>query len=180
MLGMTVLGTMNTRRLLVFAFALIATGLAIVFTGYTNSVGGAAAWTLVTGLGTGVAYVCGFTELHATVEDELRGRTFAAMFAFARVALLFSFALAGVGAAALDGVLVGELNEGIRAVIVLGGTVVLLVGGAVLWAARHELRAHFNSEQLSTMADASNAITWMRGDRQQVDSERRRSPSSPE
>ena len=165
MLGMTILGTMNTRRPLVFALALVATGLAIVFTGFTNTVAGAAAWTLVTGIGTGVAYVCGFTELHATVNDELRGRTFAAMFAFARVALLVSFALAGVGAAALDGVLAGELNEGIRAVIVLGGTVVLLVGGGVLWTARNELRAHFSSEQLSTLADASNAITWMRGDR---------------
>ena len=169
MLGMTVLGTMNTRRPLVFALALITTGLSIVFTGYTNSVVIAAGWTFLTGLGTGVAYVCGFTELHATVADELRGRTFAALFAFARVALLVSFALAGVGAAALDGVLAGELNEGIRAVIVLGGTVVLLVGTGVLWAARHELKAHFSSEQLSTLADASSAITWMRGDRHPSD-----------
>lgn len=174
MLGMTILGTMNTRRPLVFALALITTGLAIVFTGYTDTVAVAAAWTLVTGLGTGVAYVCGFTELHATVDDELRGRTFAAMFAFARVALLVSFALAGVGAAALDGVLAGELNEGIRAVIVLGGTVVLIVGGAVFWAARKDLRAHFSSEELATMADASQAITWMRGDRTPTDQNRPR------
>ena len=94
----------------------------------------------MTGVGTGVAYVTAFTQLHATVDDSLRGRTFATMFAFARTALLVSFALAGVGAAALDGVLAGELNEGIRAVIVLGGLVVLLVGGTVLWAAREEIR----------------------------------------
>jgi dTMP kinase len=175
MLGMTILGTMNTRRPLVFALALVVTGLAIVFTGYTNTVAVAAAWTLVTGIGTGVAYVCGFTELHATVDDELRGRTFAAMFAFARVALLISFALAGVGAAALDGVLTGELNEGIRAVIVLGGTVVFLVGATVLWAARQELRAHFSSDQLRTMKDASEAITWMRGDRSTASDSRSRS-----
>jgi hypothetical protein len=87
------------------------------------------------------------------------------MFAFARVALLISFALAGVGAAALDGVLAGELNEGIRAVIVLGGAVVTVVGLAVLWASRDELRAHLNHEQLATLAEASDAITWMRGDR---------------
>ncbi|MGH8924956.1 MAG: MFS transporter [Acidimicrobiia bacterium] len=165
MLGVTILGSMNTRRQVVFSLALLGTGLAIVFTGFANTVSSAAGWTLFTGLGTGVAYVIGFTQLHAMVDDSLRGRTFAAMFAFARVALLISFALAGVGAAALDGVLAGELNEGIRAVIVLGGAVVTMVGAAVLWASREELRAHLNDEQLTTLAEASDAITWMRGDR---------------
>jgi len=81
---------------------------------------------------------------------------------------LVSFALAGVGAAALDGVLAGELNEGIRAVIVLGGLVVLLVGGTVLWAAREEIRpVSLDAERLATLAEAGDAITWMRGDRRQ-------------
>jgi MFS family permease len=160
----------------VFSLALLTTGLAIVFTGYTNTVLGAAAWAFIIGLGTGVAYVTGFTQLHATVDNSMRGRTFAAMFAFARVALLISFALAGVGAAALDGVLAGELNEGIRAVIVLGGTVVTLVGAAVLWAARAELRAHLSEDQLTTLAEAGDAITWMRGDR----STKRADPTVPD
>jgi dTMP kinase len=166
MLGMTVFGSMRTRRQVVFGLALLATGVAIVSTGFTDTLTGAAAWTLVTGTGTGVAYVTGFTQLHATVDDSLRGRTFAAMFAFARTALLISFALAGVGAAALDGVLAGELNEGIRAVIVLGGSVVLVVGATILWAAREELRPPpLDAEQLTTLAEAGDAITWMRGDR---------------
>ena len=172
MLGVTILGTMNTRRQLLFSLALLGTGIAIVFTGFANTVSIAAGWTFFTGVGTGVAYVTGFTQLHATVDDSLRGRTFAAMFAFARVALLVSFALAGVGAAALDGVLAGELNEGIRAVIVLGGAVVTVVGVAVLWASRDELRAHLNHEQLTTLAEASDAITWMRGDRSGLRSRR--------
>jgi dTMP kinase len=166
MLGVTILGSMNTRRQVVFSLALIATGIAIVLTGFTQSVVGAAGWTVITGLGTGIAYVTGFTQLHATVDDSLRGRTFAAVFAFARISLLISFALAGIGAAALDGVLAGELNEGIRAVIVLGGSVVLIVGLAVLWAAREEwIPKTFDEEQLATMAEAGDAITWMRGDR---------------
>ncbi|MGQ0848653.1 MAG: MFS transporter [Actinomycetota bacterium] len=165
MLGVTLLGTMNTRRQVVFSLALLTTGLAIISTGVTRTVLAAATWTLVTGIGTGVAYVTGFTQLHATVDDSMRGRTFGAMFALARVALLVSFALAGVGAVALDGVLAGELNEGIRAVIVLGGLIVSAVGAAVLWAAREELRGHFNADQLATLAEAGDAITWMRGDR---------------
>lgn len=166
MLAVTILGNMNTRRQVVFSLALLGAGIAIVLTGLANTVLVAASWTLLTGLGTGIAYVTGFTQLHATVDDSLRGRTFAAMFAFARSSLLISFALAGVGAAALDGVLTGELNEGIRAVIVLGGSVVVLVGAAVLWAARDEwIPKHFDEEQLATMAEAGDAITWMRGDR---------------
>jgi hypothetical protein len=101
-----------------------------------------------------------------SVTDQLRGRTFGAMFAFARTALLISFALAGVGAAALDGVLTGELNEGIRAVIVIGGVVVLIAGIAVLWATRHDLSPrNLDEEQLATLREAGDAITWMRGDR---------------
>ncbi|MGH8928450.1 MAG: MFS transporter, partial [Acidimicrobiia bacterium] len=177
MLGVTILGSMNTRRQVVFGLALLMIGLAIVSTGFTNNLSAAAAWTLLTGLGTGVAYVTGFTQLHATVDDELRGRTFAAMFAFARIALLVSFALAGVGAAALDGIFAGELNEGIRAVIVLGGAVVLIAGGAVLWAAREELRPKpLDADQLATLAEAGDAITWMRGDR----SRRRQAPPEEE
>ena len=166
MLGVTILGTMDTRRQLVFGVALASIGVAIIATGFTDSLWAATAWTLITGVGTGVAYVTAFTQLHATVDDALRGRTFATMFAFARTALLVSFALAGVGAAALDGVLTGELNEGIRAVIVLGGLVVLLVGGTTLWAAREEIRPKgFDADQLATLAEAGDAITWMRGDR---------------
>ena len=168
MLGVTILGTMDTRRRIVFGLALVSVGIAIIATGFTNSLWAATSWTLVTGIGTGVAYVTAFTQLHATVDDNLRGRTFATMFAFARTALLISFALAGVGAAALDGVLTGELNEGIRAVIVLGGLVVLLVGGTVLWAAREEIRpVPLDAERLATLAEAGDAITWMRGDRRQ-------------
>lgn len=166
MLGMTVLGSMNTRRQVVFSLSLLCTGIAIVLTGFSNTVLSAAAWTLITGLGTGTAYVTGFTHLHASVPDDLRGRTFGAMFTFARTALLISFALAGVGAAALDGVFTGELNEGIRAVIVLGGTVVVIAGLAVLWAARTEFSPRaLSAEQLTTLRDAGDAITWMRGDR---------------
>jgi dTMP kinase len=166
MLGMTLFGTMNTRRQVVFSLALITTGIAIVYTGVSNTVMAAAGWTLLTGIGTGVAYVTGFTHLHASVDDHLRGRTFGAMFVFARTALLISFALAGVGAAALDGLVAGELNEGIRLVIVLGGAVVLLAGFGVLWSARSELRpAGLDARQLDTLRDAGDAITWMRGDR---------------
>ena len=46
------------------------------------------------GAGTGVAYVMGFSHLHENVEDEFRGRTFAALIALLRTGLLGSLAVA--------------------------------------------------------------------------------------
>lgn len=164
MLGVTILANMNTRREPLFGFALLATGIAISLAAFADRVLGAAGWAFVAGVGTGIAYVTGFTQLHASVEDAVRGRTFAAMYAFARTALLISFALAGVGAAALAGVLPGELNNGIRAVMLLGGVVVTLSGLAVLLGAGL-WQLGLDEEKLQRMSEAADSITWMRGPR---------------
>ena len=86
--------------------------------------------------GTGVAYVTGFTHLHAVVTDEIRGRTFAALFSFARAALLVSFALSGIGSAAMSGVLPGLFSNGVRGVMLVSGATILLTGLGVTWAVR--------------------------------------------
>lgn len=162
----TVWGRVIDRRELVFAAALAVTGSAIVLSSLTVTVWGAAGWTSLTGLGTGVAYVTGFTHLHSTVTDEIRGRTFAALFAAARTGLLVSFGLAGVGAAALHDVLPGMMSSGIRAVILLSGLVVLASGIGTLWAVRSHLSARpLDEETFRTLRDAGDAITWVKGDR---------------
>lgn len=170
MVGVTVFATMDTRREPLFAFALLTTGLAIGFTAFADTVFGAAGWAFVAGVGTGIAYVSGFTHLHASVSDALRGRTFAALFAFARTGLLVSFGLAGVGAAALAGVLPGELNNGIRAVMLLGGAVVALSGLAVM-AGSGAWRMSLDDEKLERMGEAADSITWMRGSRKRAEDE---------
>jgi dTMP kinase len=162
----TVWGRVIDRRELVFAVALVVTGMAILLSSLTETVWGAAGWTSLTGLGTGVAYVTGFTHLHSTVTDQMRGRTFAALFAAARSGLLVSFGLAGVGAAALHDVLPGMMSSGIRAVILLSGLVVLGSGVGTLWAVRGDLRARpLDEETYRTLRDAGDAITWVKGDR---------------
>lgn len=170
MLGVTMFATMDTRREPLFGFSVLAGGIAISLAAFAETVFGAAGWALVAGVGTGIAYVTGFTHLHATVADELRGRTFAALFAFARTALLVSFALAGVGAAALAGVFPGELNNGIRAVMLLGGVVVAISGVAVLLGSGM-LRVTLDEQQLRRMGDAADSITWMRGSRKSEEEE---------
>jgi hypothetical protein len=164
--AMTFFGWNLVRREPVFAVALVGTGLSIVLTSLTATVAGAAGWVFVAGAGTGVAYVTGFTQLHAIVTDDIRGRTFAALFASARAALLVSFGLAGVGAAALDGVLPGMLSSGTRAVILGSGVTILVSGAGTLWAVRDQLTGQpMDDDALRTLKDAGDAITWMRGDR---------------
>lgn len=167
MVGVTVFATMETRREPLFGFSVLIAGLAIGMAAFADSVFAAASWAFVAGVGTGIAYVTGFTQLHDSVDDAVRGRTFAAMFAFARTALLVSFALAGVGAAALSGVFPGELNNGVRAVMLVGGVVVALSGVFVLAGAG--LRMNLDEEKLRRMGDAADTITWMRGSRRRGD-----------
>lgn len=168
MVGVSLLATINTRREPLFGFSLVAAGGAIGLAAFADGVLGAAGWAFVAGVGTGIAYVTGFTHLHATVADDVRGRTFAAVYTFSRTALLVSFALAGVGAAALAGVLPGELNNGIRAVMLLGGVVVVVSGAAVLVGA-NLWQVRLDEEKLKRMSEAADSITWMRGYRRQED-----------
>jgi dTMP kinase len=164
--AMTFWGKSIERREPVFALALIVTGLAIVATGLASTVWGASGWVLAAGFGTGVAYVTGFTQLHTVVTDDIRGRTFAALFASARLALLVSFGLAGVGAAALDGILPGFLDSGVRVVIVLSGAFILASGAGTMWSVRDQLRGGpIDDEAYRALHDAGSAIGWFRGDR---------------
>ncbi len=166
MLIMTVNGKRIVRREVIFGAALLIAGLTIGFTSVATNVAGAAGWVMVAGLASGVAFVAGFTHLHAAVTDDIRGRTFAALYAFARTALLLSFGMASVGAAALEGVLPGLLGSGIRAVMLFSGVVITLTGVAVVWAARAELMGDpLDEESYRALQEAGDALTWMRGDR---------------
>ena len=168
MLGVTTFASMDTSREPLFGFAVLIAGVGVVFAGFSDTVVGAGGWTLTAGLGTGVAYVTGFTHLHSVVTDEVRGRTFATLFAFTRTALLISFALAGVGAAVLDGFFPGELSNGIRAVVVVSGSVVVIAGTSVLVGVGVRGRP-VDRSQLRSVRDALDSIAWMRGSRREED-----------
>jgi hypothetical protein len=64
----------------------------------------APAFLAILGMGvfTGSVYVLGFTILHETVEDDLRGRTFSALYTLVRFCLLMAFALAPLLAGGLN------------------------------------------------------------------------------
>jgi dTMP kinase len=137
-----------------------------MFTSLAQTVFGAGGWVFVVGLGAGGAYVMGFSALHQQVADEIRGRTFAALFTVVRTALLASVALAGAVAAAVDGRLPHPLDDGVRAVLMLGGIIILLAGFSTVWTVRG-LITHYglSPEARKNLQDASEAFSSMRGKR---------------
>jgi dTMP kinase len=167
---MTAIGRRVERREALFAVSLSLAGIAVTFAGLSETVVGASGWVFVAGLGTGVAYVTGFTHLHMVITDDIRGRTFAALYASARLALLASFGLAAVGAATLNDFIPGPMSNAIRAIIVVSGLTVLASGLLTLWSVRAQLRGEpLDESDYRALRDAGDAITWMRGSRRSED-----------
>ena len=87
------------------------------------------------GAGAGCGYVTGFTLLQESVADEMRGRTFATLYAVVRICLLLSltigpFVASGLGAVA-DATLDGEVDVGSVTVSLPGVRLALWLGGLV-------------------------------------------------
>ncbi len=131
-------GDRLSRRDVVFAFATILTGVGLAAASMTTTVFGAGGWIFVMGYGAGAGYVMGLTHLHEEVDDALRGRVFAALFALVRVGIFVSMFVAVPyrGALARAGV-----EEAARLVLLTGGSIIVAAGALTLWGLRHLLRA---------------------------------------
>ena len=156
------LGKNLLHREPIFSFGLLVAGGGIIFTSFSRSVLSALGWVLILGIGTGMAYVAGFTQLHSVVTDSIRGRTFGALYSLGRLALLLSLAAAGLGAVTLEGVLPGLLSNGIRAILFISGVAVLLTGLATFWAVRSQLRMVFDMETIRAMKHTSQVLGMLR------------------
>lgn len=149
----------------VFALGLWMAGGGIVFTSFSRSVISAVGWVLLLGIGVGMAYVSGFTQLHSEVTDEIRGRTFGVLYTLGRLALLISLTAAGVAAVALEDVLPGILGNGIRAVLFISGLAVLLTGLVAFWSSRGQLRMVFDRKAVVAMWESSQVLGMLRNRR---------------
>ena len=88
----------------------------------------------------GVAYVLGFTILQESVSDEIRGRTFTALYTLVRLCLLIAFAVGPFLSSALDGVAGGLVGDevslagftisipGVRLTLWLAAAIILAAG----------------------------------------------------
>jgi len=142
--------SLNEYRLvhldLAFGIATAVTGIGLVAAAMVETVPGAAAWMLVMGMGAGAAYLMGLTHLHECVDDELRGRVFAALFGLMRVGLFVAMALAVPLVDVFRWVNIWRLDNPTRVVLFLGGAVILLSGLIVIVT----LRSLFRRPSLGT------------------------------
>lgn len=92
------------------------------------------------GLGAGGMYVLGWTILHETVDDELRGRVFASLYVVIRFCVLVAIAVGPLLASGLD-LLSDALVDGQVGVLGVGVDVpgvrlaLWMAGGVIVWAA---------------------------------------------
>jgi dTMP kinase len=135
----------------VFVAAVVATGIAIIATGWVSSLTPALVLVAALGAGAGCAYVTGFTLLQECVSDDMRGRTFATLYTVVRVCLLLSltigpFISGGLGslfdAITNNSVAIGSVHlslPGPRLALWFGGLVTVFSG---IFAGRRMRKAH--------------------------------------
>ncbi|HUS62207.1 MAG TPA: MFS transporter, partial [Acidimicrobiales bacterium] len=123
-----------------FTASVIGAAVSIIAAASMSSLTPAIALVVLLGVFAGGVYVLGFTILQANVEDDLRGRTFAAFYTLIRLCLLLAFAVGGVLSGLLGGVasrLVGEhvmlfdlriAVPGVRLALWLAGLIILGAG----------------------------------------------------
>jgi dTMP kinase len=135
----TIFGPRIIHKDVFFSFALLVTGGGLGAAAFVKTIFGGVGWVFVMGYGAGSAYVLGFAHLHEQVDDELRGRTFAALFSVMRIGLLTAMVVALPAADLLDGRLPGLLAVGARVVLLVGGALMAGSGLLTLWSTRRSL-----------------------------------------
>lgn len=132
----------------VFTVAVLAAGTALFAAAAMSSMRAAVVLVAVLGLCAGVVYVLGFTLLHESVDDALRGRTFGALYTLVRFCVLLSFLVGPMLAELLDG-LSGRLFDhrvellgievllpGVRLALWLAAVIILVAGLLASWSFR--------------------------------------------
>ena len=168
----TVFGPRLTHKDVSFAIALLITGFALAAAGFIKTILGGVGWIFVMGFGAGSTYVLGFAHLHESVKDEIRGRTFAALFSLMRIGLLTSMMVALPVASLLDGLLPGLLSDGSRMVLVSGGLLIFLSGSITLWTLRGLIRDVVRSTNRPEVEAATEAFRSYRKAARGADPER--------
>ncbi len=144
------------RRLpktVIFNAAVFGAGGSLVAAASTTSLNRAFVFVFGLGICAGAVYVLGFTILHESVDDELRGRVFSTLYTLVRLSLLIAFALGGFLSQALDELarrLVGAdrvvdvgitvFLPGVRLTLWLAGAIILVAGFLALGALRRDGR----------------------------------------
>ena len=135
-----------------FPWAVVGAGASMLVAVTMSSLGLTMLFIGFMGICAGAVYVLGFTILQETVEDELRGRTFATLYTLSRLCMLISLSLAPLVSRVLDDIsralVDGELGlagatislPGVRLTLWMGAGIILAAGALALRAYRSEPR----------------------------------------
>ncbi len=131
-----------------FPWVVVGAGASMLVAVSMGSLGLTMAFIAVMGVCAGAVYVLGYTILQESVEDELRGRTFATLYTLSRLCMLISLSLAPLVSRVLDdlsnAVVDGQLSlgsadfslPGVRLTRWIGAAIILAAGGLALRASK--------------------------------------------
>jgi MFS family permease len=135
-----------------FPWAVVGAGATMLVAVTMGSLGLTMLFISFMGVCAGAVYVLGFTILQETVEDELRGRTFATLYTLSRLCMLISLSLAPLVSRVLDdfssALFDGRISlfgatlslPGVRLTLWLGAAIILSAGALALRAYRGTAR----------------------------------------
>ena len=150
--GVVGLSTFQKRvpHTLAFPWVVVGAGASMLVAVSMGSLGLTMSFVAVMGVCAGAVYVLGFTILQETVDDELRGRTFATLYTLSRLCMLISLSMAPLVSRVLDNVsnslFDGELSlgqadfslPGVRLTLWIGAAIILTAGWMALRASKVE------------------------------------------
>jgi dTMP kinase len=122
-----------------FPWAVVGAGGSMLVAVSMGSLGLTMAFTALLGVCAGAVYVLGFTILQETVDDELRGRTFATLYTLSRLCMLISLSLAPLVSRVLgdvsDALFDNQLSLGSADFSIPGVRITLWIGAGIILAA---------------------------------------------
>ena len=123
----------------IFAGSLLVAGISLAVAASMSTLALAALFVAILGVCAGAVYVLGFTLIHESVDDELRGRIFSALYTLVRFCVLIAFAVGPFLSDLLnrlsERLVDGELSVGGVVIGVPGVRLTLWLAGLIIFAA---------------------------------------------
>ncbi len=140
-IGILVVGLVQKRlpHRRVFVWSTLAGGVFLVAASMTSTLTSASLMIVGFGVCAGSVYVLGFSILQSEVDDEVRGRVFATLYASTRLCLFLALVMAPIATTVLDGLSRATINRRVKlggvTVHVPGVRLTLWLGGLIIFAA---------------------------------------------
>ena len=162
----------------VFAGSVVGAGTALLLAASMASLAAAAFFVAILGVCAGSVYVLGFTLLHESVDDELRGRIFSALYTLVRFCVLIAFAVGPFLSDLLDRLSVrlferhvrwGDVDvfiPGVRLTLWLAGLIIVGAGVLAVLSLRAGGRSAPDGERLQELVtDVTRPFSEVRDSR---------------